>query len=316
MSAALALGERGVGRTGTNPSVGCIIVKDARIIGRGWTQAGGRPHAEAAAIEQAGDEAKDATFYVTLEPCAHESDRGPACADLITAAKPARVVIAARDPDPRTAGKGIERLREAGIEVSTGILENEARSSMAGFFSRIEKDRPLVTLKLATSLDGMIAMTDGSSRWITGEAARAHVHLERARCDAILVGGGTLRADNPTLDVRIPGLENRGPERIALTAGNVPEGWKSVRKPEEIFGLPYNSLFIEGGAETAASFLKAGLVDRLLLYRAPILIGKGLACLGDIGLAELTDAHGRWNLLNSRMFGPDRMELYAGGQAA
>ena len=139
MSAALALGERGVGRTGTNPSVGCIIVKDARIIGRGWTQAGGRPHAEAAAIEQAGDEAKDATFYVTLEPCAHESDRGPACADLITAAKPARVVIAARDPDPRTAGKGIERLREAGIEVSTGILEMKRDLRWPGFSRESKK---------------------------------------------------------------------------------------------------------------------------------------------------------------------------------
>ena len=130
------------------------------------------------------------------------------------------------------------------------------------------------------------------------------------------VGGGTLRADDPSLDVRLAGLEDLSPQRIALTSGSVPEGWISIRDPKEIHGLQINSLFVEGGAATAASFLRARLVDRLLLYRAPILIGKGLTCLGDIGLAELTDAHGQWNLLDSRMFGPDRMELYADGQAA
>jgi diaminohydroxyphosphoribosylaminopyrimidine deaminase / 5-amino-6-(5-phosphoribosylamino)uracil reductase len=310
MAAALALGERGVGRTGHNPSVGCLIVRAGRIIGRGWTQSGGRPHAEAMALTQAGDDAAGATIYVTLEPCAHMSERGAACADLLITARPKRIVVAAIDPDPRTAGKGVMRLENAGIDVITGVLGGNARASMAGFFSRIERGRPHITLKLATSLDGAIAMADGSSRWITGQAARAHVHLERARCDAILVGAGTVRADNPALDVRIAGLEGRSPRRIMLGSGVPPEGWDSIRAPEDITGLHYNTLLVEGGAGAAASFLKTGLVDRLLLYRAPILIGAGKPCLGNIGLTQLEDAHNIWQLNDTRRFGNDTLEVY------
>lgn len=308
MAATIALAERGRGRTGDNPAVGCIIVKEGRVVGRGWTQPGGRPHAEAMAL--AGIDAAGSSVYVSLEPCAHQSERGPSCADLVVTARPARVVAALTDPDPRTAGKGFERLESAGIAVKRGVLEAEARRSLAPFLTRIEKHRPFVTLKLATSLDGGIAMADGSSRWITGEAARAHGHLERARHDAILVGAGTVRADNPALNVRLPGLEQRSPRRVMLGNGEAPKGWEAIGAPEEISQLGVNGLLVEGGAQTASSFLQAGLVDRLLLYRAPILIGGGKPCLGDFGLENLGDAHGRWKLADTRMLGNDRLEVY------
>jgi diaminohydroxyphosphoribosylaminopyrimidine deaminase / 5-amino-6-(5-phosphoribosylamino)uracil reductase len=310
MAAAIAMAERGQGRTGANPPVGCVLVKHGRVIGRGWTQAGGRPHAEAMALAQAGEAANGCTAYVTLEPCAHQSARGAACADLLVSAAPARVIAAITDPDPRTAGKGIARLREAGISVETGVLEDAARYGLAGFLSRIERGRPHVTLKLATSLDGQIALANGSSRWITGEAARAHVHLERSRCDAILVGAGTVRTDAPKLDVRLPGLEQRSPRRIMLGSGDPPAGWVAIRSLQEMAGLDYNRLYVEGGAQTASAFLKAGLVDRLMLYRAPILIGAGKACLGDIGLSQLGDAQDFWTLLDERRLGKDRLEVY------
>jgi diaminohydroxyphosphoribosylaminopyrimidine deaminase/5-amino-6-(5-phosphoribosylamino)uracil reductase len=203
MAAALALAERGRGRTAPNPGVGCLIVKNGHVIGRGWTQPGGRPHAEAMALKQAGSEAEGATVYVTLEPCAHLSLRGPACADLLAEARPARIVAAIGDPDPRTAGEGFARLRAAGIAVEEGVLAAEARRSMAGFLTRVAHGRPLVTLKLATSLDGAIALASGESQWITGPQARAHVHLERSRHEAILVGRGTWETDAPRLDVRL-----------------------------------------------------------------------------------------------------------------
>lgn len=262
------------------------------------------------ALAQAGPAANGATLYVSLEPCAHHSERGPCCADIVIAAKPARVVAALSDPDPRTAGKGFARLMAAGIAVDQPVMAGKARQALAPFMTRITKGRPFVTLKLATSLDGCIAMADGTSRWITGAAARAHAHLERARCDAILVGAGTVTADNPALDVRLPGLEGRSPRRIMLGAGHAPAGWNVIRSPGEIAQLKYNHLLIEGGAKTASAFLAAGLVDRLLLYRAPILIGGGTPCLSDIGLTALDSAHDRWQLYDSRMLGKDRMDVY------
>ena len=310
MAAAIVLAERGKGRTGNNPSVGCLIVKQGRVIGRGWTQLGGRPHAEAMALAEAGAEAAGATIYVSLEPCAHQSERGPSCADILVAAKPARVVAALIDPDPRTAGKGFARLKAAGVDVTQPVLADEARVGLAGFLCRIANGRPHVTLKLAISLDGCIAMANGSSRWITGEAARAHTHLERARCDAILVGAGTVAADKPALDVRLPGLEARSPRKVMLGSGDAPTGWEAIRTPHDIAQLDCNSLLVEGGAQTASAFLKAGVVDRLLLYRAPILIGNGLHCLGDIGLDTLGDAHDRWQLSDRRMLGKDSLEVY------
>lgn len=310
MATALALAERGVGRTGQNPSVGCVIVKDNVVVGRGWTQQGGRPHAEAIALAEAGAQAEGSTVYVTLEPCAHQSPRGPSCAQILRAARPARVVIALQDPDPRTAGEGMAALTADGISVETGVMAAQASISLSGFLSRMTRGRPFVTLKLATSLDGKIAMFDGSSRWITDDVARAHSHIERARSDAILVGSGTLRADAPQLTVRIRGLEDRQPRKILLGSGDAPDGWEVIRAPRDIAALDCNNLLVEGGAATAAAFMRAGLVDRMLLYRAPILIGTGLPCLADFGLTELADAHGRWQLTDSRSLGKDRLEVY------
>jgi diaminohydroxyphosphoribosylaminopyrimidine deaminase/5-amino-6-(5-phosphoribosylamino)uracil reductase len=336
MGAALALAERGRGRTAPNPNVGCVIVAGGRVVGRGGTQPGGRPHAEAEALAQAGAAARGATAYVTLEPCAHRSTRGPACADLLMAAGIARVVTALRDPDARTDGVGLERLRAAGVEVVTGLREAEARRSMAGWLTRQALGRPFVTLKLATSLDGCIALASGESRWITGPEARAHAHLERSRHELILVGRGTWEADRPALDVRLPGLEARSPVRVvlssqaavAVTSGSTRgpvsstgqgsgtpaqgrgDGVLWISAPEQIATLPGDHLLVEGGAQTAAAFLRADLVDRLLLHRAPILIGGGLPSLADIGMTALTDAHGRWQRVDARQLGVDGLEVY------
>ena len=312
MAAAIALGERGRGRTAPNPNVGCIVVDaGGQVAGRGWTQPGGRPHAESIALEQAGKSARGSTLYVTLEPCAHESARGPACADRVVEACPRRAVIALQDPDPRTDGAGVERLRTAGIEVELGVGAEAAARSLAGFLARIRLGRPFVTLKLAMSMDGKIALPSGESRWITGEDARAHVHLERARADMILVGRGTYEADRPRLDVRLPGLEERSPRRALLTRGPGVEGWERLDRPEAVFGLgDVNDLLVEGGSATATAFLAADLVDRLLIYRAPILIGEGKSSVGWIGLDSLADAHRRWRLAETRELGIDRLEVY------
>ncbi|TGX53711.1 bifunctional diaminohydroxyphosphoribosylaminopyrimidine deaminase/5-amino-6-(5-phosphoribosylamino)uracil reductase RibD [Sphingomonas gei] len=306
MGAALGLSERSRGRTAPNPNVGCVLVRDGRVVGRGWTQPGGRPHAEAMALAQAGEKSRGATCYVTLEPCAHLSPRGPACADLLATAGVGRVVIALGDPDPRTNGAGAARLREAGIDVVEGIAEAPARAAMAGFFARQARRRPFVTLKLATSLDGGIALASGESRWITGPEARAHAHLERARHEAILVGRRTWEIDRPSLDVRLLGLEARSPRRLVLSSQG------DLARPADIAGLEgVDHLLVEGGAETAAAFLREGVVDRLLLYRAPVLIGGGKPALADIGLTDLAAAHGRWRLSDTRMLGSDRLEVYA-----
>ncbi|WP_241214860.1 bifunctional diaminohydroxyphosphoribosylaminopyrimidine deaminase/5-amino-6-(5-phosphoribosylamino)uracil reductase RibD [Sphingomonas sp. S-NIH.Pt15_0812] len=311
MGVALSLSERTRGATAPNPNVGCVLVAQGRMVGRGWTQPGGRPHAEAMALAQAGERARGATAYVTLEPCAHRSTRGPACSDLLAASGVARIVAAIEDPDPRTAGQGFARLREAGIAVTVGPGAAAARRAMAGFLTRRAQGRPAVTLKLATSLDGCIARADGESRWITGPESRAHAHLERARHEAILVGRGTFATDAPTLDVRLPGLEARSPARVLLsTTGSAPQGWTAIDTPRAIATLPGDHLLVEGGARTAAAFLRADLVDRLLLYRAPILIGGGVPALGDIGLTALAAAHGRWRLVDARALGSDRLEVY------
>jgi diaminohydroxyphosphoribosylaminopyrimidine deaminase/5-amino-6-(5-phosphoribosylamino)uracil reductase len=311
MAAAIALGDRARGRTAPNPNVGCLIVRDEAVIGRGWTRDGGRPHAEKMALDEAGEAARGAAVYVTLEPCAHVSDRGPACANLLAEAKPAKVEIAVGDPDPRTSGLGIERLEAAGILVETGLCRAEAEASMAGFFSRIRLGRPFVTLKLAMSIDGRIAMASGESKWITGEEARAHAHLERARSDMILVGRGTYEADAPRLDVRLEGLEQYSPRRALLTRGAAPDGWERLGSPKAIYELEgVNDLLVEGGAETASAFLAADLVDRLLVYRAPILIGEGKAALSGIGLESLGGAHARWRLADTGQLGSDTLQVY------
>ena len=309
MGATLALGERGRGRTAPNPNVGCVIVSDGRVVGRGWTQPGGRPHAEAMALAEAGEKARGASVYVTLEPCAHVSPRGPACSDLLQLAGVARVVVAMEDPDVRTNGAGIARLRDAGITAEVGVRADEARLAMAGFLARRLLGRPHVTLKLAVSLDGAMALASGQSVWITGPQARAHAHLERARHEAILVGRGTFEADAPKLDVRLAGLESRSPQRILLSRTET-DGWTRIAAPADISTLEaVDHVLVEGGPATAAAFLASDLVDRLLLYRAPILIGGGRT-LPDIGLTDLADAHGRWRPIESRSLGSDRLEVY------
>lgn len=309
-AARLALRARPLSRP--NPGVAAIVVHEGRVVSRGWTQAGGRPHAEAAALAGLAPEVlAAATLYVTLEPCAHQSERGPACADLIAAARPTRVVIGQRDPDPRTSGAGIARLEAAGIAVS--LLDDAASAaSLAGFLTRQRHARPWVTLKLATSLDGCIALADSTSRWITGETARAHVHAHRAQHDAILVGGGTWRIDAPKLDVRLPGLEARSPQRVVLTRGPAPaDGVTALPSPEAIADLEaVQYLYVEGGAATAAAFLAEDLVDELHLYTAPILIGDGHPALGALGLANLAEAHGRWSLATRRQLGSDSFASY------
>src|SRR6266545_4462827 len=216
MAQALQLARRGLGLTWPNPSVGSIVVAPSgEIVGRGSTAPGGRPHAEAIALDRAGAKARGATVYVTLEPCAHQG-RGLACADVIAEAKPARAVIALRDPDPRTSGHGVERLVAAGIEVEEGVLAEEAADVALGHLLRVTEDRPAVTLKLAVGGDGLMPRGDGAPVWITGPDARAHGHLLRARHDAILVGRGTVLADNPSLTCRLPGMSCRSPVRVVL----------------------------------------------------------------------------------------------------
>ncbi len=218
MGSALALARRGMGETWPNPTVGCVFVDDGRVIARGRTAHGGRPHAEAAAISSARDAGRDlagTTAYVTLEPCSHHG-RTPPCADALVDAKVARVIVATGDPDPRVAGRGLARLRDAGIEVVQGVRKAEADEINAGFFLRVAEGRPLVTLKLATSLDGRIATASGESKWITGDDARARGQLLRATHDAIMVGIGTAVADDPELTCRLPGLGNRSPVRVVI----------------------------------------------------------------------------------------------------
>ena len=215
MRGALALARRGLGRVAPNPAVGCVIARDGKVLARGWTQPGGRPHAEAEALGRAGAAAKGATAYVTLEPCSHHG-KTPPCDQALIAAGVARCVVALEDPDPRVAGRGLANLKAAGVAVELGLCREEAEAVNAGYLLQRREGRPLVALKLAATLDGRIATAAGESRWITGEAARARAHLLRARHDAVLVGAGTAREDDPRLDVRLPGLEAVRPLRVVL----------------------------------------------------------------------------------------------------
>jgi diaminohydroxyphosphoribosylaminopyrimidine deaminase/5-amino-6-(5-phosphoribosylamino)uracil reductase len=312
MTEAVALGQGARGRTAPNPNVGCVIVSfSGTIVGKGETAAGGRPHAEAVALDQAGKRARGATVYVTLEPCAHESSRGQACADLLVAASPERVVIALKDPDPRTSGKGINRLRAAGIDVKLGVGRAAAKRSLSGWLTRLQLGRPRITLKLALSIDGKIALPSGESKWITGEDARRHVHGERAHSDMILVGRGTYLADQPRLDVRLPGLEERSPRRALLTRGDAVDGWETLTNPQDVYRLhDVNDLFVEGGSATATAFLAEDLVDRILIYRAPIIVGEGKSSFGYVGLDAIADAHDRWRFVDEQKLGVDRLEVY------
>ena len=234
MRAALNLARRGLGTVWPNPAVGCVLVKDGAVVGRGWTQPGGRPHGETEALARAGAAAKGATAYVSLEPCNHHG-KTPPCADALIEAGIARAVVAIEDPDPRVAGRGIARLKSAGVAVVLGPGATEAVEINAGFLMRLAEGRPLATLKLAATLDGRIATASGESQWITGEAARNRAHLLRATHDAVMVGVGTVIADDPLLTCRLPGLETRSPVRIVIDGSlRVPLTAKLVAEAKKV----------------------------------------------------------------------------------
>ncbi len=317
MAHALVLARRGLGNTWPNPAVGCVIVTNGVIVGRGWTQPGGRPHAEVMALAQAGDAARGGTAYVTLEPCAHHG-RTPPCAEALVHAGVTRVVTALTDPDPRVAGRGHAVLRDAGIEVTEGVLADQAAVFQQGFLTRVNEGRPMVTLKLANSFDGRIALASGESQWITGEAARRHVHALRLCHDAVMVGGGTARADRPSLNVRGFGPV-RQPVRVIVSSRDLPdlppEGpdygpvWQVSGDIAEILqqlgakGL--TRVFCEGGGQLAASLLGAGFVDEWVGYTAGLAIGAdGIPALGQLGWPHLADAT-RFQLVEYRKIGDD-----------
>lgn len=325
MAHALALARRGLGNVWPNPAVGCVIVRDGVVVGRGWTQPGGRPHAEAMALARAGDLARGACAYVTLEPCAHHG-RTPPCAGALIAAGVARVVTALTDPDSRTAGHGHAMLVAAGIEVVQGVREAEARRLQRGFLTRITAGRPMLTLKLASSFDGRIALASGESRWITGESARRHVHALRSSHDAVMVGGGTARADRPSLNVRGFGPV-RQPVRVVISARGIgdllpPEGtdhgplWQypGDSLSDAMFDLAERGVtrvLCEGGGQLAASLMRAGLVDELIGYTAGKVIGgDGRAGIGTLGLAALADAP-EFDLIATRRIGGDLFHHWA-----
>lgn len=282
---ALRLAQRGLGQTAPNPSVGCVIVSpDGRILGRGQTQKGGRPHAERVALDQAGEAASGATAYVTLEPCSH-TGQTPPCAEALIAAGIAKVVAAAGDPDPRVNGRGLAMLRAAGVEVVEGVCSKEAAALNQGFFLKIRENRPLITLKIAQSLDGRIATATGESQWITGPEARRFGHLLRANHDAILVGSGTALADDPMLDCRLPGLEDRSPIRVVLDSQlRLPEASKLAQTARQIPTLVF-TVAPEGGAPLQALGVEVLRVTRDAAGRPnrdevlAVLAGRGITRL-------------------------------------
>lgn len=291
MRYAIALANRHVGLTAENPSVACVLVRNGQLVGTGITAAGGRPHAETEAIASAGDNARGATAYVTLEPCCH-TGKTPPCVEALVQAGVARVVIACADPDPRVNGDGIAILQESGqIEVTTDVCADEAALPLRGFVSRITQRVPRVSLKLASTLDGKIATAAGESQWITGERARAYGHLLRSRHDAILTGSNTFLADKPALTCRLDGLEDRSPQPILLDRRKrctPPAHWWHITDDvsptvllEQLAERGVNNLMIEAGAELSAAFLKDHLVDTLYWFGAPLTIGgDGLSALG------------------------------------
>ncbi|MBK8908954.1 MAG: bifunctional diaminohydroxyphosphoribosylaminopyrimidine deaminase/5-amino-6-(5-phosphoribosylamino)uracil reductase RibD [Rhodospirillales bacterium] len=357
MRAALGLARRNLGCVWPNPAVGCVLVRDGAVVGRGWTGRGGRPHAETEALARAGCGARGATAHVSLEPCDHHGETPP-CSEALIAAGVARVVVAVEDPDPRVSGRGIQRLRAAGIDVQPvgGALAEEARNLNAGFFLRVREGRPLFTLKTATTLDGKIATRSGDSRWITGAGARALTHGMRAEHDAVLVGSNTALLDDPELTCRTAGMEHRSPVRIvvdgrlrlppearlAATAREV-STWvltradAPVERREQLAAAGavvidvaadaagrldpvsiaqvlarrgLTRVLIEGGGTVAASFLAAGLIDRVAWFRAPLLFGEDAQpAVAALAVERLADAL-RFVREDVRTVGSDVLETY------
>ena len=330
MAYALRLAERGLYTTDPNPRVGCVVVRDGEIVGEGWHCRAGEAHAEVYALRQAGDRARGADVYVTLEPCSHQG-RTPPCADALIAAGVARVVSAMQDPNPRVAGEGLARLKRSGIRVETGVLQNEAEGLNPGFIRRMRRGMPWVRCKMAMSLDGRTALANGESRWITGEAARRDVHYWRARSSAVLTGIGTVLADDPALTVRLEaplaerqacGAETRQPLRVVLdTHLRTPATARILKQPghtwlfsaatadqaaalraagvnveyapplsggagmdlvavlQRLAQAGVNELWVEAGPTLSGALLQAGLVDELIIYVAPLLMGDAARAL-------------------------------------
>jgi diaminohydroxyphosphoribosylaminopyrimidine deaminase/5-amino-6-(5-phosphoribosylamino)uracil reductase len=337
MARALRLAVQGLNTTTPNPRVGCVLVKDGLVVGEGWHERAGEPHAEVHALRKAGEAARGATAYVTLEPCAHHG-RTPPCADALIDAGVARVVAAMRDPNPLVAGEGFSRLELAGVAVEAGLLEDDAQKLNVGFVSRMTRGRPWVRLKVAASLDGKTALMNGKSQWITGPEARRHAHAWRARSCAIMTGSGTVLDDDPSLTVRevpctrqplrvvVDGrlqtpptakvLAGEGALIFTSVAGCLPNA-EVVAMPagsgkvdlgavvNELGRRGINELMVEGGARLNGALLTAGLVDELLVYQAPLLIGE--VGRGMFDLPELTHLSNavRLEVVERRALGPD-----------
>jgi diaminohydroxyphosphoribosylaminopyrimidine deaminase/5-amino-6-(5-phosphoribosylamino)uracil reductase len=287
MQLALALGRRGLGRTWPNPAVGAVVVKDGIIVGRGWTQAGGRPHAEPVALAQAGEAARGATLYATLEPCSHIG-KSPPCADAIIAAGIKRVVSAIEDPNPEVAGQGHAKLRAAGIAVDIGLCAAEAARDHAGHFRRIRDHRPHVILKLAVSSDDKIALAGHKPIAISGEAARARMHLLRAQCDAILVGIGTVRSDDPLLTCRLPGMEARSPVRVVLDRSlRIPATSRLVHSARSTPLWVMTSSLAEAPAAARLGSAGAQVIRLASTPRAGLDLAEMLRALAERGITRL-----------------------------
>ena len=349
MRAALLQARYALGQTAPNPGVGCVLVNNGVLVGRGFTATGGRPHAETVAIADAGDAAKDATAYVTLEPCSHHGQTPP-CVDALITAGVSRVVIALGDPDPRVKGQGVSALRAAGIDVTEGVLAAESEAILEGYLKTRLHGRPLVTVKIASSLDGRIALANGQSKWITSPRTRNYVHLLRSQHDAILTAMGTVRADNPSLTCRLPGYQGRQPLRVVSASANhiaadsilttsadqadvlvyastpaaqqvnnletvmVTANQEGYPDPqlmlEDLAARGITSVMVEAGGRFIASLLSRGLIDRLIWTRSAGLIGgDGLAAMASLGLEDLSD--GRiFKREDTRMIGDDVIEIF------
>lgn len=347
MRTALNLAEHGVGRTAPNPTVGCIIVKDAKVLAAAITADGGRPHAETIALEKAGAESKGATAYVTLEPCSHTGKTGP-CAQALIDAGIVRAVIACEDPDPRVSGRGIKMLKDAGIEVVVGMMEKEARAMNAGFFTAVTQGRPYVTLKVATTKDDKIAPLNAKRQhFITGDMARAHSHIMRSMHDAVVVGIGTVLGDDPMLTTRLVGLKHTITRVVLDSKLDIPLDSKLVKsideaplwvcysedphdKAEKLEKLGVKLLktevsaisamkalaaegitrvLIEGGTQVHSIFAKEGLGDRLLWYRSPDVMGDGVMAFGGLSEAEVVQKLGLKHLRRQDL-DKDLLEIY------
>ena len=354
MTRALRLAERGLYTTTPNPRVGCVLARDGRVVGEGWHQRAGEDHAEIVALKAAGASAAGATAYVTLEPCAHQG-RTPPCMDALIGANVARVVAAMQDPNPQVAGRGLHKLRRAGLHVDVGLLEEQARELNVGFVSRMTRARPWLRIKIASSLDGKTALNNGQSKWITGAAARRDGHHWRARSCAVMTGIGTLRDDDPQLSVRDVET-SRQPLRIVvdsrlrilpdarlLDGGNVlvatavqddakaralkekgadvvvlpnAEGKVDLlRLMQHLASMELNEVLVEAGINLNSALLRAGVVDELLLYIAPHLLGDAARGMLDLGVSTQMDQRLNLDIRDTRLFGADLRILARPGRA-